>query len=240
MYHQNVQRWQRTGYITAKWSDLLSKQEVLATVKDITGKPVTLPLGSKLMMASVITFDENSKIASELVQQIHLKLEEDDENKARFFIGLSNSHEDTKGVAFDLIKPVGIQAPMNNRNDHAFMRPSLTAAEGRNFGDIATPLFVDCWQLDAVGIRPDPVDNIRKDAYMNVLFYKFDKQSAQDGTGDISLHGDASGASKGLVDLKHTSKYFNGELKLKMHYEYVTMSRPVDVKTGWGEISVKV
>jgi len=96
MYHQNIQRWQRTGYITAKWSDLLSKHEVIATVKDIDGKPVTLPLGSKLMMASVVTFDENSKIASELVQQIHLKLEEDDEHKAKFFIGLSNSHEAAK------------------------------------------------------------------------------------------------------------------------------------------------
>jgi len=240
MYHQNIQRWQRTGYITAKWSDLLSKQEVIATVKDIDGKPVTLPLGSKLMMASVITFDENTKIASELVQQIHLKLEEDDEHKARFFIGLSNSHEDAKGVDFDRIKPVGSQSPMNFLNDYVHMRPSLTAAKGRNFGDIATPLFVDCWQIDAVGIRPDPVDNVRKDAYMNVLFFKFDKQSAKDGTGDISLHGDASGSSKGLVDLKHTAKYFNGDLKLKMHYEYVTMAHPVDVKTGWGDMSVKV
>ena len=79
------------------------------------------------------------------------------------------------------------------------MRPSLTSAEGRSFGDIATPLWIDAWQMDTVGIRPDPTDNKRKPAYINALFYKFDKEGADATPSSSKLHSKATIRNAGLL-----------------------------------------
>lgn len=222
------------GYISVKWGDVFANPKVVASVRDSEGKPVQLPLGSKLMMACVVPCDEDTKIASELVHDYHKKQHVQSENKARFFIGLAN-HHDSAIVDEELRLPVGTQEPLNTRSDHSHMRPSLTSAEGRNFGDIATPLWIDAWQMDTVGIRADPSDNKRKPAYINALFYKFDTNGDQS---DTSFHGE--GWDGGLVGKLHLKKYFetNKYLKLQILYEYITVPRPVYVETGWGDTKI--
>lgn len=227
------------GYISAKWGDLFGNEKVIASVKDAQGTPVQLPLGSKLMMACVVPCDEDTKIASELVHDSHQKQEVPTESKARFFIGLANYHaNENVDEAYKL--PVGTQAPLNIASEYSHMRPSLTSADGRNFGDIATPLWIDAWQMDTIGIRADPTDNKRKPAYINALFYKFDKDGAVAAPprSDTAFHGKVW--EGGLLGKLHLQKYFetNKYLKLQVLYEYITVPRPVSVQTGWGDTKI--
>ena len=242
MNQQHVQRWRKIGYLTAKWGDLFANEKVIKSVKDEHGQPVLLPMGSKLMMACVIVADEETKIASELVHEAHTKIVLDEDSKARFFIGMSNYH-DNENVDPMLKTPVGSQAPLNNNSLYSHMRPSLTSAEGRNFGDIATPLWIDAWQMDSVGIRADPTDGVRKPSYINALFYKFDRNGAYNNppTSDTALNG-VNENNKGVRDMIHTKKYFDDDkfLKLQVLYEYITVPRPLLVKTAWGESSASI
>lgn len=233
MQQHHVQRWREVGYISVKWGDLFANEKVIASVKDSKGKPVQLPLGSKLMMACVVPCDEDTKIASELVHDYQKKRQVLSENKARFFIGLANYH-DNDDVDEHYKLPVGTQDPLNSRSEYSHMRPSLTSAEGRQFGDIATPLWIDAWQMDTVGIQADPRDGKRKPVYMNALFHKFNGAP----NGDTTFHG--QGLDKGLSGKLHLQKYFEPDkyLKLEILYEYVTVPRPFNVQTGWGDTKI--
>ena len=242
MNQQHVQRWRRIGYISVKWGDLFNNEKVVTSVKSGGGDAVLLPMGSKLMMACVVPYDEDTKTASELVHDSHERISVDDENKARFYIGLANAH-DGEDVDFIQKVPVGSKSPLNNNSLYEHMRPSLTSAEGRNFGDIATPLWIDAWQMDTVGIRPDPWDGKRKPAYINALFYRFHKEGAhtQPPSSDTAINGEGTW-NRGLRDLQYTKQFFKDDklLKLQVLYEYITVPRPLYVKTGWGESTVEI
>lgn len=220
------------GYFKVKWDDVYASTNVLATLCDHEGTEIQLPMGAKLMRATLVPFDEATKQSAQELQLKHMELstvvDTSHSNQARIYMGLSN-WKSTDTVPEKERMPVGTLEPLNIDSMYSHMRPSLTAADGRAFHDLGTPLWIDAWLCDTIGVTPDPYDFTRKGCYINVLFHHFDNDPVLQGSFGI----------KPMKDMAHFRKLnlFTGEINLQLIYEYAVVNKPSQGMSDWGEFT---
>lgn len=240
--NKKLMRHSQQGYFEADWAEILANQTVLAAVRDLNGNPISLPINSKLTLAVVQPFGENTKRACETLQNRSQQMGTVATPKAVLHIGLANVSADEKddgvttvvdGVSYNNVRyktvdrryPVGSAEPMNNLLEYQHMRPSLTQSRGRNFEDMTAPLWIDTWQIDTIGVVPDPGESPHvpqhlkhKNAYISVLFHNFDR--------DVAL--------SRVKDFAHFAQFFIGKCKFSITYEYVVCPNSGSVVSEWG------
>ena len=238
---QRIRRMSGAAYIETTWEELLANESVIVTAREgygMSALPYKLPIGSKLTMA-VLEPDWNStKKTAQILHTEHASTT-NHTSKGRLYVGLSNYAVPNAGVTQDSaaaanppryfptmaeLLPVGGAAPLNTRQEYKHMQPSLTATHGRAFGDLATPLWIDAWQSDTIGIFPDPDRKVWDvsskawvsepkcvPAHISFLFYKFNE--------DFALQR-IMGLEDG-TDPAQDAKFFKGPLKLKIYLEFI-------------------
>jgi hypothetical protein len=189
--NSNINVSETVGYITVNWLDLLSTNEVIATVnteEGLTGynsqSHLRLPIGSKLLSLCITPCTYNTKQATELLYNHHSKSSTAVSAQCRLYLGVShwgvNDVPTFAHSAADLDRarrPVGRQPPMNNTASYVHMRPSLTAEAGRPFGEVSTPCWINAWQSDTIGMRVCPFTpdlTTRRSGVINCIFKDFD------------------------------------------------------------------
>jgi hypothetical protein len=199
-----LSRKQGAAYVVTTWKELLENEKVIVTARVFPHRnapPYTISIGKKLTLAVVEPGSDETKRSAKCLHDAHLGTPMHT-SKGRVYIGLSNyavpnstSGDQAQHVAKNVhwpteeqLLPVGTADPMNTSADYKHMQPSLTAAQGRAFGDMATPLWIDAWQSDTIGIVPDPtyktwnpmasrwdLTPIVTPAKISFLFYKFNE-----------------------------------------------------------------
>ena len=233
-----VFRRNAAAYVCTTWEDVLSSEEHVVTARVTTQKnapPFTLPIGAKLTLAVVEPDTRHTREAAVKLSVAH-QATASHTSKGRVYVGLSNYAIPVNYITpatalannvyyptLEQVKPVGTSEPLNFRMEYKHMQPSLTAGQGRSFGDLSTPLWIDAWQSDTVGVVPDPDyqvynrmtsswENVptKVGAHISFMFYRF----AQ----DIVLR-----SFMGLDDGTPTqdATHFRGPLKLKIYLEYL-------------------
>lgn len=230
-----VARKNGAAYVVTTWEEVLAKEKLIVTARVDPGqhaRPFTLPIGGKLTFAVVEPGSTGTKNAAKCLFNEHLETATHT-SKGRVYIGLSNyavpvnyaTQQSTQNAnrhwpTEEQLLPVGTADPMNTRSDYKHMQPSLTAAQGRAFGDMATPLWIDAWQSDTIGIHPDPDWTVYNPltrawesrpthvrANLSFLFYKF--------SDDVAIQ-------RILADDNHACRHmFTGPLILKIYVEYM-------------------
>ena len=234
---ERILRRSAAAYIHTTWEAVLGNEVVVVTARkgpSPHSEPFPLPVGSKLTMVVLEPDWHSTKQTAEILHAAH-QTTTSHTSKARVYCGLAAYAQPANGMtpesasaanvwypSLEQVSPVGSTQPLNTRTEYRHMQPSLTAAQGRAFGDLATPLWIDAWQSDTIGIVPDPDWKVwrggqwvshptKVPAYLSFLFYKFADDVAIKsilGTDGGSPHEDAT--------------KFTGPIKLKIYVEYVS------------------